>query len=102
MPVIKWILYLMIVLGMSSNVNSQNPIPTKQIPQVTISELAARNALKYKADAEFFYRQSVHKDTIIVAQDSIIQKQKRKLFWKNVEIWGWRTVLVITAFKILK
>ncbi|MCP1384434.1 hypothetical protein [Runella salmonicolor] len=67
---------------------------------ITISEIVARNALKYKIDAESFYMQSIHKDTIIAAQRSEIVKLKRKMFWKSVESWAWRggAVFVIIRF----
>lgn len=68
---------------------------------ITISELAGRNALKYKTDAEFFYKQSVKKDTIIMVQDTIIKNQKKKINWKNMENWAWRGIALFTLIKLL-
>jgi hypothetical protein len=106
MQVLRLILSLMIAWAIHWNANSQNPTATKPngsaIRHVTISELTARNALKYKADAEYFYQQSALKDTIIWTQDTIIAKQKKKITWKNVENWAWRGLAIITAFKLLK
>lgn len=99
--VLRLILCLVIAWLIHSTANSQNPTPTKPNRHITISELAGRNALKYKWDAEYYYRQSAKKDTIIMVQDTIIVKQKQKIVWKNVENWAWRLTGLVTAIKLL-
>lgn len=102
MLVVRLILCLLIAWLIQSSANSQNPTPTKAPGHITITELAARNALKYKSDAEFYYRQSVKKDTIVMVQDTVIKKQEKKIVWKNAENWAWRGLAIITAFKVFK
>lgn len=98
-PVLKLILSLTIALVMHLSANSQNPTPTNR--HITISELTARKSLQYKIDADNYYRQSVKKDTIIATQDTIIARQKKKLFWVNTEKWAWRGLAVITIIKLI-
>ncbi len=98
-PVPRWIVLVLIALAVCLSKNLRAQTPTKP-NHVTISELAARNALKYKLDAEYWYQISVKKDTIIVAQDTIISTQKKKIFWQKVEVWGWRSLAVISLLKI--
>lgn len=60
--------------------------PTKDQNTITISEAEARKALKYKADAEYFWAISMQKDSILQNQKIIISKQKKKLFWRRMII----------------
>ena len=98
-PVLRLILSLLIAWVMHSTANSQNQIPTSR--HITISEIVARKSLQYKIDAEYFYQQSVKKDTIIALQDTIIAKQKKKIFWGNVEKWAWRGLAVATIIRLI-
>lgn len=98
--VLRLILSLLIAWLIRSTANSQNPTATKP-RHITISELAGRNALKYKWDAEYYYRQSAKKDTVILLQDSVIVKQKQKINWKNAENWAWRVVGIVTIIKLI-
>lgn len=100
MPALRWILWALTAWNITLNVSLQAQIPTKP-RHVTISELAGKNAVKYKIDAEIYYRQGLRKDTIIAAQDTVIKKQEKKLFWKNVENWAWRVAGILTAIKLL-
>ncbi|MFN3380690.1 MAG: hypothetical protein ACK41O_14640, partial [Runella zeae] len=62
----------------------------------------ARNALKYKIDAEYFHQQVLIKTDIILQKDTVIAKKSRKIFWKSVENWAWRSLAVIITYKALK
>lgn len=95
----RWIVLVLIVLSVCLSKNLRAQTPTKP-SHVTISELAARNALKYKLDAQYYYNQSVKKDTIIAVQDTIISTQKKKVFWKSAENWGWRALALVTILKL--
>ena len=98
-PALRWILWAMTAWNITLSMSSQAQTPTKP-RHVTISELAGKNAVKYKIDAEMYYRQGLHKDTLIAAQDTVIRKQEKKMFWKNVENWAWRGLAVLTLLKI--
>lgn len=74
--------------------------PTKG--HITITELEAKKALRYKADAEFFFQQSVIKDSIISTQDTIIAKQKKRIFGRGMIITGEALIIAIFTLKALK
>lgn len=99
--VLRLILSLLIAWAIHLSASSQPQTPTKPNSHITISEIAARNALKYKSDAEFYYRQSAKKDTVIMLQDTVIKKQGKKIFWKGVENWAWRGLAILTAIKLI-
>lgn len=99
----RWIVLVLIVLAvcLSKNLRAQTPTKNRASDRhVTISELAARNALKYKIDAEYWYQVASKKDTIIAAQDTLIVTQQKKVFWKSAENWGWRALALATLLKL--
>ncbi|MBB3842193.1 hypothetical protein FHS57_006224 [Runella defluvii] len=100
----RWIVLVLIVLAVCLSKNllrAQTPTKNRAAySHVTISELAARNALRYKLDAEYWYQVAAKKDTIIAAQDTIIKAQKKKVFWKSAENWGWRALALATLLKL--
>ena len=81
-----------------------------------LSESGAREALKVKIDAESYWTQLSETRKIVSKKDSIISNQSlaiveikqsskdnklaaqkigRESFWKSVEIWGYRTLIVV-------
>jgi hypothetical protein len=86
-----------IVLLIISAGNTHAQTPTKR---VTITELEAKKALRYKADAEFFFQQSVTKDSIISTQDTIIKKQKNRIFGRGLIIAGETLIIVLLTLQI--
>jgi len=91
-----------IVLLIISAGSTKAQTPTKNPSHITITEIEARKALRYKADAEFFFQQSMIKDSIISVQDTIIAKQKKRIFGRGLIITGEALIIVIAALKSLK
>lgn len=89
-----------IVLLIISAGSSRAQTPTKK--HITITELEAKKALRYKADAEFFFQQSTIKDSIISVQDTIIAKQKKRIFGRGMIITGEALIIVIVSLKAFK
>ena len=73
--------------------------PTKKPNHVTITELEAKKALKYKADAEYCWAVSVEKDSISHHQDTIVKKQKKKLFWRGVAVAAEAAIISYLIFR---
>jgi hypothetical protein len=72
---------------------------TSKPSHITISELEAKKALKYKADAEYFWAVGVQKDSIISNQSAIIRKQKRRLFWQKTALIVQSSVFIYFIIK---
>lgn len=94
-PIRALILCLLILCKMSSTGFSQDSL-------IRITPTQARAAMKAKADAEIYAKQSAYKDTIIVHQDSTIVRQQKKIFLKNAELWAMRALLIFASYKILR
>lgn len=72
---------------------------TSKPSHLTISELEAKKALKYKADAEYFWAVGMQKDSIIGNQSTIIKKQKRKLFWQKTALIVQSSIFIYLIIK---
>lgn len=72
---------------------------TSKPSHITISELEAKKALKYKADAEYFWAVGVQKDSIISNQRAIIKKQKRRLFWQKTALIVQSSIFIYLIIK---
>lgn len=90
------VIVLLIISAGSTNAQT----PTKS--HITITEIEARKALRYKQDAEFFFQQSATKDSIVSVQDTIIAKQKKRIFARGMIITGEALIIAIFALKALK
>ncbi|MFN8347426.1 MAG: hypothetical protein U0X91_20655 [Spirosomataceae bacterium] len=65
-----------------------------------ITPAQARAAMKAKADASFYARQSAYKDTLIAQKDSTVTAQKKKIVLKNAELWSLRIALLLVVIKL--
>ena len=72
---------------------------TSKPSHITISELEAKKALKYKVDAEYFWAIGMQKDSIIGNQSAIIKKQKRKLFWQKTALIVQSSIFIFLIIK---
>jgi hypothetical protein len=93
------ILLAVIVLTIISAGKCYSQTPTKRI---TITEIQAKKALQYKADAEYYYLMSATKDTILAQKDTVISKQRKKLFWRGVTVASEAVLIGLITFKALK
>ena len=111
------IIFLMRLLGLTLSARSQSLLPIKQAQNlISISQSAAREALKARIDAETFAFQLVKKDSIttnqaryinslenaILLQKNIERKLKRKLIFSKIQTVIFATSTLFLELRILK